>query len=82
MLKVSPYAVTLQMPVNMKTFNTFHMSMVRPYYDNGVPRQSEINDNIRANRGREVVRIDDGIEIEEWRYVKVMDFSKANNGRW
>jgi hypothetical protein len=39
----------------MKIFNTFHMAMVRPYHDNGITRQSETNDYIRANRGREVI---------------------------
>jgi hypothetical protein len=37
-LKVLSHAVTLWLPVNMKIFNTFHMSMVRPYRSNGVPR--------------------------------------------
>jgi hypothetical protein len=64
-LKASSHTVTLRLPVHMKIFNTFHVSMVRPYHNNGVPRQSETNDNISANRGWEVVQIDDGVEMEE-----------------
>jgi hypothetical protein len=66
----------------MKIFNTFHVAMVRPYHDNVVPGQSKTNDNIRANRGREVVRTDDSVKTEKWCYENVMDFGKANNGRW
>jgi hypothetical protein len=55
----------LWLPVNMKIFNTFYVSMVRPYHGNGVPGQSETNDDVRANRGREVVRTDDGVETKE-----------------
>jgi len=79
--KASSHAVTLRLPANMKIFNTFHVSMVRPYRgSDGIPGQT--SDDVRANRGREVVRTDDGVETEEWRFEKVMDFGKANNGRW
>jgi hypothetical protein len=71
-LKASSYAVMLRLLVNMKIFNTFHMFIVRLYCGNGVPRQSETNDDMRANRGREVVRTDDGVETEEWHLEKVM----------
>jgi hypothetical protein len=36
-LKASSYAVMLWLPVNMKIFNTFHVTMVRPYRGNSVP---------------------------------------------
>jgi hypothetical protein len=58
----------------MKIFNTFHVSMVRPYSGNSIPRQSE------TNKGQEVVRTDDDVETEEWHFEKVIDFGKANNG--
>jgi hypothetical protein len=80
-LKVTSHTVTLRLPVNMKIFNTFHVFMVRPYHGNGVHGQSETNDDVRANRGLEVVRTDDGVEMEEWRFEKVIDYRKANNGR-
>jgi hypothetical protein len=54
-LKASSYIVTLWLLVNVKIFNTFHIFMMRPYYGNGVPRQSETNDDARANRDWEVI---------------------------
>jgi hypothetical protein len=81
-LRVSSHAVTMRIPVHMKIFNTLHVSMVRPYHDNSVPGQSETNDDVRANRSWEVVRTDEGVEMEEWHFENVMDFGKANNGRW
>jgi hypothetical protein len=80
-LKASSYTVTVQLLVNMKIFNTFHISIVRPYHDNSVAGQSKTNDNIMANRGQEVVRTDDGVETEEWCCEKMMNCGKANNGR-
>jgi hypothetical protein len=65
----------------MKIFNTFHVSIVRPYRGNGVPGQSETNDDMRVNRGQEVVRTDNNVETAEWRFEKVMDCGTANNGR-
>jgi hypothetical protein len=79
-LKASSHEVTLQLLVNMKIFNTFHVSIIRLYRVNSILGQSETNDDMRANRGWEVVRTDDSIETEEWRFVKVMDCEKANNG--
>ena len=70
-LKASSHTVTLRLPVNMNIFNTFYVSMVRLYYNNSVPGQSESNNDIRVNRGWEVVRTDNGVETEEWYFEKV-----------
>jgi hypothetical protein len=81
-LKASLHAVTLRLPANIKIFNTCYISMVKTYNGNGVPGQSKTNDDVRAHRGRKVIGTDEGVETEEWRFEKVLDFGKANNGRW
>lgn len=81
--KASSHAVTLKLPANMKIFNTFHVSRVRPYRgDSGIPGQEHTNREVRANRGREVVRTDDEQEAIEWRFEAILDYGKADNGRW
>jgi hypothetical protein len=81
-VKVSLLVGTLWLPVNMKIFNIFHVFMVRQYRSNGIPWQSETNDDVRAHGGREVGLTDNGVEMEEWRFEKVIDFEKDNNGQW
>ena len=81
--KASSHTVTLKLPANMKIFNTFHVSRVRPYRgDSGIPGQEHTNREVRANRGREVVRTDDEQEAIEWRFEAILDYGKADNGRW
>jgi hypothetical protein len=81
--KASSHAVTLRLPANMKIFNTFHVSMVRPYRSSGMQGQEQCNDDdVRANRGRVVTRTDDGEEVQEWRFNSLLDYGKADNGRW
>jgi hypothetical protein len=36
-LKALSYIVTLQLLAHIKIFNTFHVYMITPYHDNGVP---------------------------------------------
>jgi hypothetical protein len=79
-LKVSSYVVTMQMPVNMNIFNTFHVSMVRLYCIHGVLRQSKTNNDKRANKGWEVIQTDNGVKIEAWCFERMIDCRKANNG--
>jgi hypothetical protein len=82
-MKTSSHAVTLRLPANMKIFNTFHVSMVRPYRGGtGIPGQEAIQQDVRANRGRAITRDDDGNETEEYRFEKILDCGKAENGRW
>jgi hypothetical protein len=80
--KTSSHAVTLRLPANMKIFNTFHVSMVRPYRKKGIPGQEQTHDDVRANRGRTVTRTDDGDDVVEWRFEDILDYGKADNGRW
>jgi hypothetical protein len=46
--KVSSHAVTLRLPANMKIFNTFHVSMVRPFPGGGIPGQEATQRDVRA----------------------------------
>jgi hypothetical protein len=84
--KTSSHAVTLRLPTNMKIFNTFHVSMVRPHRGGapgvGLPGQDATQQDVRANRGRVVVRNDDDEETEEWEFESILDCGKADNGRW
>ncbi|KAK4235287.1 hypothetical protein C8A03DRAFT_17962, partial [Achaetomium macrosporum] len=81
-IKASSHAVTLKLPANMKVFNTFHVSMVRPYVPGGLPGQEETQQDVRANRGRVITRTDDGQEVQEFRFEEILDYGKAGNGRW
>jgi transposase InsO family protein len=80
--KASSHAVTIALPANMKIFNTFHVSRVRRRTAPGIPGQEESQGDVRANRGREVVRTDNHQEVQEWRFEEILDFGKADNGRW
>lgn len=80
--KVDSHAVTLKLPANMKIFPTFHVSMVKRCRDKGIPGQEEAETEVRANEGREVTRTDDGEDVVEWRFEKLLDFGKADNNRW
>jgi len=80
--KVSSHAVTLQLPANMKIFNTFHVSLVRPHRREGIAGQDQADGDVRANRGRTVTRTDNGEDAVEWRFESIMDYGKADNGRW
>lgn len=81
--KASSHAVTLQLPANMRIFNTFHVSLVRPYRgEDGIPGQEDTERDVRANRGRVVTRTDDGEEVVEFRFEDILDYGKADNGRW
>lgn len=80
--KASSHAVTLRLPVNMKIFPTFHVSMVRPTPGEGIPGQAGTRRDIPANDGKEVTR-EDGVEdTVEWRFERVLDYQKGVNGRW
>jgi hypothetical protein len=74
------HAVMLRLPVTMKMFNIFHLSLVRPYYGKGILGQSETNDVVRVNYSWKVICTDDDVETEECRLEKVMDCRKANDG--
>ena len=69
----------------MRIFNTFHVSMVRPYRRdgrNGIRGQEQCDTDVRANHGREIMRTDGGQEVQEWRFKSLLDCGKADNGRW
>ena len=74
--------MTLQLPANMKIFNTFHVSRVHPYRgDDGIPGQGEAQSDVRANRGRVVTQTDEGEEAQEWKFESILDYGKADNRR-
>ncbi|KAK4148414.1 hypothetical protein C8A00DRAFT_19749 [Chaetomidium leptoderma] len=56
--------------------------MVRPYNPVGIPGQEQAQSEVHANRGRVVTRTDDGVESQEWRFERILDCGKADNGRW
>lgn len=82
--KASSHAVTLKLPANMRVFNTFHVSLVRPYRNKeGIPGQEQTAGDVRANRGRMITRTDDEEEVRwEWEFEDILDYGKADNGRW
>lgn len=80
--KASSHAVTLELPANMRIFPTFHVSMVRPFTDKGMPGQEHTHGDVRANQGRVVTRTDDERDVVEWKFDSIMDYGKADNGRW
>ncbi|KAM7213084.1 hypothetical protein V8F06_011507 [Rhypophila decipiens] len=66
----------------MKVKNTFHVSMVKPYKKVTFAGQEAIIEDVVANSGREVTRTDGGKETVEWKFEKILDHGKADNGRW
>ena len=48
----------------------------------GIPGQERTQQDVRANRGRTITRTDDGDEVVEWRFEEILDYGKADNGRW
>jgi hypothetical protein len=82
--KASSHAVTLQLPKNMRVFNTFHVSLVRPPRGQGIPGQDQTNTDIQANQGRVMIRSDDNEDppVVEWEFEKILDYAKLDNGRW
>ncbi|KAL2129275.1 hypothetical protein VTI74DRAFT_7986 [Chaetomium olivicolor] len=82
-IKASSHTVTLRLPANTKIFNTLHVSKVRPYRGNeDIRGQEHTQRNVRANRGSVVTRTDDGEEIQEWGLEAILDYGKADSGKW
>jgi hypothetical protein len=82
-IKTSSHAVTLRLPANMRVFPTFHVSLVRRRRGHGIPGQ-DTNQDVRANKGRVMIRTDgtDDQPVVEWKFTKILDYGKADNGRW
>lgn len=80
--KASSHAVTLKLPENMKVNPTFHVSLVRPWRNEGIAGQERAEGEVRANQGRVMVRTDDHHEAVEWPFNRILDYGKADNGRW
>jgi transposase InsO family protein len=81
-LKASSHTVQLALPVNMKINNTFHVQLIRPWHKPTVRGQEEAEENVRANRGRVMVRTDSFEEEERYEFEEVQDYERADNGRW
>jgi transposase InsO family protein len=81
-VRCGSHTVTLALPANMKVSNTFHVQLVRPHVAEGMPGQEAAATDVRANRGREVTRTDAFEEAVEWRFDRILDCGKADNGRW
>jgi len=81
--KAGSHAVTIELPDNMKVFTTFHVELARRRQGKGIPGQ-DIQKDVPANEGRVVIRTDgaDDRPVIEWKINKLLDFGKANNGRW
>ena len=47
--------------------------------DSGVKRSYRNAGNFTANFGREIRRTDDGEEVNEWEFEKILDHGKADN---
>jgi len=77
-LKVSSHAVMLQLPVNMKINNTFHVSMVRRWTGEGIAGQENAAQDVTANQGRVITRTDDHQEEVEWLFKSVLDHRKQH----
>ena len=82
MLKASSYTVQLALPVNMKINNTFHVQLIRLWHKPTVRGQEEVEENVRANRSRAMVRTDSFEEEERYEFEEVQGYRKADNGRW
>src|SRR5436190_4920989 len=82
-LRASSHTVQLELPLNMKINNTFHVQLVRRWDpDAGVPGQKDTEVNVRANRGRVMVRTDNFQEVQEYGFDEILDYGKVDNGRW
>ena len=55
---------------------------MRPHRREGIAGQDQADGDVRANRGRTVTRTDNGEDAVEWRFESIMDYGKADNGRW
>lgn len=78
--QVSSHAVTVRLPVNFQISPTFHVSKVRLRPSDHAPGQKD--DDLQANDGRVVRRTDDEEDVIEWNFASILDFGKADNGRW
>jgi hypothetical protein len=80
--KASPYMVTLRLPTNMAIFPIFHVSHIRHLHHKGLVGQDQADDDIGANHGKLVTQTDDGEDVVEWRFERMIEFGKADNGQW
>jgi hypothetical protein len=65
----------------MAIFSTFHVSYVRPIHHKGLEGQDQAEDDIGANYGKLVTYTDDGEDVVKWRFERILDFGKVDNGR-
>lgn len=79
-VKCSSHAVTLRLPANMKISPTFHVSMVRHRPAEKFAGQED--SDLSMNKGRVIVRTDGHDDVVEWEFERILDYGKADNGRW
>lgn len=79
-IKTSSHAVTVNLPANMKIFPTFHVSLVKHRPTEKFAGQEDTD--LHVNEGRVIIRTDDHKDVVEWQFERILDYGKADNGRW
>ncbi len=78
-LKAYSQTCVLELDDNSRLSKMFHTSLLRPY-QTGIAGQDEINkEHSRRNKGLVLSRDDDGEEIEEWQFDRILDSRTKNN---
>jgi hypothetical protein len=64
----------------MTMLPTFYVSLVQRWSPVRVPGQED--EDLPVNNGRVIERTDKHQDVVEWKFNEILDFGKADNGRW